>query len=654
MVAFLRRGAAVLAVALAILAPALLFYAPLRPVAVWRESVFGTLTELLSPFVRVPIQTPVRLVAIDDDSVKRGGAWPWPNEKLTELVDQIQSDRPRAVLIDGAEPAAESSQTTVPGTRFDQTVVGSAEVLAAGAAAPAGKAAQMLPLVRTVNGAVVPAPPAADAMSAAHISTLRIVGSSRRSLWTSIEPGVRAFVPAAAQRSNWEWATTPNGSLRLLTHDARTGLETISAWRILDGSRAANANLKGAVVLVRRTASTDAGSVAWREAQGVAQLLNGMTPSRTDWALIAEAVAAALAGGIVSLLMVHGRIRQALETAIGFILVFGVISIAFFALELKLIDPATPSLFILGSLVVSALLFSVRRSLGADAAAPPARRNAATDLIGVERREVTAFVCEIRDLAALTETYRDSPIAMTRLVGKLLGTAAEIVRAHRGTIENIGPARLYAVFNAPGKDAKHAEKAAEAALAIMSRLDPLNEALEKTLAPTGIPFTPVNFSIGIDTGEAVVGDIGFKSKREFAAFGPALDAAAALAGLSKTYGPAILVGDKTEELINRNFALLELDIREVANSNTRSFFALLGNPVLRANPRFKALQEAFKAFYGAYRKGNWEQSVQLLAQCAKLPGVSQRLISLYDQRIAFLRTWQSPRDWSGVLRLPIE
>ena len=49
MVAFLRRGAAVLAVVLAILAPAILFYAPLRPVALWHESVFGTLTELLSP-----------------------------------------------------------------------------------------------------------------------------------------------------------------------------------------------------------------------------------------------------------------------------------------------------------------------------------------------------------------------------------------------------------------------------------------------------------------------------------------------------------------------------------------------------------------------------------------------------------------------------
>ncbi len=652
MVALARRGAAVLAVAIAILAPALMFYTPAKPVAAWRESVFGTLTELLSPFIRIPAQTQVRLIAIDDATLKRAGGW--SDEQLTNLIDQIRIDRPRTILIERNAASVAPAHLALSGARLSEKLQGSIAVLKAGALQPTSRRTRTFPLLQTVNGVIAPSPAAANAMQVAHISSLRIEGNSERSLFAAVPRGVHALGPADARVGNWAWATTPSGALRLLTPETPVGLSAVSASTILSGSRSANDDLNGAVVLVQRTAHANASSAAWREAQAVAQLLNGLTPARTNWALIAEAVAAALAGGIVSLLMIRGRIRQAIETAIGFILVFGVTAIAIFILELQLIDPITPALFVAGSLVTSALLLAARWSLGADAAAPPARRSAESDLIGVERREVTALVCEIRDLSALTETYKDSPIAMTRLVGRLLGTAAEIIKAHRGTIENIGPARLYAVFNAPGKDAKHAEKAAEAALAVMGRLDPLNEALEKALAPTGIPFTPVNFSIGIDTGDAVVGDIGFKSKREFAAFGPALDGAAALAGLSKTYGPAILVGDKAEQLINRNFALLELDIREVANSNTRSFFALLGNPVLRANPRFKALQEGFRAFYAAYRRGHWDQAMQLLEQCAKLPGVSQRLVSLYDQRIAFLKTWQPPRDWSGVLRLPVE
>ena len=646
MVTLARRGAAVLAVAIAILAPAIMFYTPAAPITAWRESVFGTLTELLSPFIRVPVQTEVRLVTT--------GAG--PSDQLTNLVNDINIAQPRAILIenDATTALATPGLPALARARLGPQLQGSMAVLAAGARQPISRRVSTLPLLTTANALVVPAQATADAMSVAHVTALRIKGNAKLAPFLATSPGVEALVPADRAAGNWAWATTPAGALRLLTPDAPVGLSTLSAANILNGSRSVSDELKGAVVLVSRSERAGPGSPTWREAQAVAQLLNGLTPMRTNWALIAEAVAAALSAGIVSLLMVTGHIRQALETAIGFILVFGVIAITFFILELQLIDPATPALIVVGALIASSLLLALRWSLGADAAAPPPRRGASSDLIGVERREVTALVCEIRDLTVLTETYKDSPIAMTRLVGKLLGTAADIIRAHRGTIENIGPSGLYAVFNAPSNDARHAEKAAEAALAVMGRLDPLNETLEKMLAPTGVPFTPVNISIGIDTGDAVVGDIGFKAKRQFSAFGPALDSAAALASLSKTYGPAILVGDKAEELINRQFALLELDIREAANNNTRSFFALLGNPVLRANPRFKALQEGFRAFYAAYRKGNWDQATQLLAQCAKLPGVSPRLVALYDQRIAFLRKSQPQRDWSGVLRPPVE
>ena len=80
----------------------------------------------------------------------------------------------------------------------------------------------------------------------------------------------------------------------------------------------------------------------------------------------------------------------------------------------------------------------------------------------------------------------------------------------------------------------------------------------------------------------------------------------------------------------------------------------MGNPVLRANPRFKALQEGFDAFHGVYRKGNWDQAGALLTECAKLPGANPRLVALYQRRVAFLKSHQPDGDWAGILRLPVE
>src|SRR5258708_37556482 len=48
---------------------------------------------------RQPDGTPVLIVAIDDDSLKRFGQWPWPRDLVADLVTRIQADKPRVLGI---------------------------------------------------------------------------------------------------------------------------------------------------------------------------------------------------------------------------------------------------------------------------------------------------------------------------------------------------------------------------------------------------------------------------------------------------------------------------------------------------------------------------------------------------------------------------
>jgi signal transduction histidine kinase len=48
----------------------------------------------------VPIQSPVSIVAIDDDSLRRIGRWPWSREKLALLIDRIERAMPRTIAVD--------------------------------------------------------------------------------------------------------------------------------------------------------------------------------------------------------------------------------------------------------------------------------------------------------------------------------------------------------------------------------------------------------------------------------------------------------------------------------------------------------------------------------------------------------------------------
>src|SRR5258706_3502137 len=49
---------------------------------------------------RQPDGTPVLIVAIDDDSLKRFGQWPWPRHLVAELVTRIHADQPTVLGID--------------------------------------------------------------------------------------------------------------------------------------------------------------------------------------------------------------------------------------------------------------------------------------------------------------------------------------------------------------------------------------------------------------------------------------------------------------------------------------------------------------------------------------------------------------------------
>src|SRR5258707_14708622 len=48
----------------------------------------------------VPIQSPTLIVAIDQDSLQKVGAWPWPREKIAQLIDRIETAKPRTIAVD--------------------------------------------------------------------------------------------------------------------------------------------------------------------------------------------------------------------------------------------------------------------------------------------------------------------------------------------------------------------------------------------------------------------------------------------------------------------------------------------------------------------------------------------------------------------------
>ena len=79
-------------------------------------------------------------------------------------------------------------------------------------------------------------------------------------------------------------------------------------------------------------------------------------------------------------------------------------------------------------------------------------------------------------------------------------------------------------------------------------------------------------------------------------------------------------------------------------------YAMLGNPLVRASPKFRALQTFHDHILQSIQAQQWEKARGLIEQCRKLSGASQKLYDLHEARIAWYEKNPPPADWDGAFR----
>jgi class 3 adenylate cyclase len=159
--------------------------------------------------------------------------------------------------------------------------------------------------------------------------------------------------------------------------------------------------------------------------------------------------------------------------------------------------------------------------------------------LGGEKRVVTILMSDLRGYTRFAE--QGDPAWVMEVLNGYLARMADIIIGYGGTInEFIGDA-VFAIFGAPVAHADHAERAAAAALAMQGAMAEINAAH----VARGLPR--FEMGIGVNTGEAVVGNIGSEQRAKYAVVGSAVNVAARVEG--STVGGQIFVSAATWEQI---------------------------------------------------------------------------------------------------------
>ncbi len=180
--------------------------------------------------------------------------------------------------------------------------------------------------------------------------------------------------------------------------------------------------------------------------------------------------------------------------------------------------------------------------------------NVAIELGGVEK-ELTLLFVDIRGFTAFSEA--NPPDRVVAIINRYLSLTSRAIQEYGGTIDKfIGDATM-AVFNAPNDLDDHALRAVRAAFAMKKGSVALREEI---LRDYGVDL---QFGIGINTGPAVVGNMGSAFRMDYTAIGDTVNTAARLE--SNAQKGQILLSEATYSRVKEHVEVEDLGVLNVKN-----------------------------------------------------------------------------------------
>lgn len=261
-----------------------------------------------------------------------------------------------------------------------------------------------------------------------------------------------------------------------------------------------------------------------------------------------------------------------------------------------------------------------------------------------QRRTVSLLVCRMGALDELSASLE--PDALVRLSNETTRPFRETVAACDGEILSSNAGIFTAAWNASRDNAEHAAHACDAALRISAAMREMQDQHGE-----GTPYERLHVEVGIATGPAILAGDG-SQRSPFAIFGECRSRAEHLSALCSRYGAVILLDQATRDAVDDTFAVLEVD-SVAAPAGSAAVYALYGNPVVRASPRFRALSVCNDHLFRAVRERRWADARTVAEECRNLPGAIPSLYALQQARLDWYEQHPPPEDWDGAFRPPI-
>ena len=305
------------------------------------------------------------------------------------------------------------------------------------------------------------------------------------------------------------------------------------------------------------------------QANLIKTMIDGVVITRPDEFFIYELLFTL----IVSLLLLFALVKLSIwVSGVGFVAI-SVLSVmgatSLFTKSYLLIDPVFPLLALLlvfshGSFVQFYTQFKLKQQIKAQFGTyldprqvEQLQKNPDLLKLGGERREMSYMFTDIIGFTPISEHYKnnDDPEGLCELINEYLDEVTQIVLNNGGMIDKFMGDCIMAVFSAPIVMENHAEMAVKSAIEIEQK----TLELKKLYKERGLP--DINVGTGVNTGTAILGNMGSSTRFDYSVIGDAVNLAARLeatAGRGDYKKFPTIISSYTQELLPKDMKSVKI------------------------------------------------------------------------------------------------
>lgn len=257
--------------------------------------------------------------------------------------------------------------------------------------------------------------------------------------------------------------------------------------------------------------------------------------------------------------------------------------------------------------------------------------------LGGEKKEITVFFSDVRGFTTISEKL--TPEQLVKLLNEYLTAMTDIILKHEGVVDKYIGDAIMAFWGAPLDQPNSADLAAKTCLDMLKDLDPLREKWKAE------GFPDIDIGIGLNTGNAVIGNMGSKDRFDYTAMGDTINLGARLEGITKQYGVRTCISQFTNKKLS-NFTTRELDMIIVKGKKEPVKIYELICSKDELDEKTVDLVHHFEIGLDLYRQQKWNDAIKAFQQVLEIK--KDKAAQLFIDRCKTFKKNPPSKDWNGV------